>query len=96
VVAWLVPLEVNADHESSGIHKDALKSSAVRGSMDAMERGVTVAQQLSRQGEVRQPILIEGAYNGSCLHDTSALKEGVGSLNSDRERVFGSVTYRNA
>ena len=71
MVAWLVPLEVtnawdNADHESSGTHKDVLKSSAVRGSMDAMERGVTVAPQLSRQEAVRQPILIEGAYNESC------------------------------
>ena len=36
VVAWLVPLEVNAGHEWSGTHKDALKSSAVRGSMDVM------------------------------------------------------------
>ncbi len=46
--------------------QDALKSSAVRGSMDAMERAVTAAPQLSRQGAVKQPILIEGAYNGSC------------------------------
>ena len=71
MVVWLVPLEVtnvcdNADHESSGTHKDVLKSSAVRGSMDAMERGVTVAPQLSRQEAVRQPILIEGAHDGSC------------------------------
>ncbi len=48
----------------------------MRGSMESLERGVTVAPQLSRQGAVRQPILIEGAYNGSCLHDTSTLKEG--------------------
>ena len=71
MVAWLVPLEVtnvcdNADHESSGTHKDVLKSSAVHGSMDALERGVTVASQMSRQEAVRQPILIEGAHDGSC------------------------------
>jgi hypothetical protein len=41
---------------------------------------VTVAPQLSRQEAVRLPILIEGAYNGSCLHDTSTLKEGWASL----------------
>ena len=66
VVAWLAPLEVSADHEWSGTHKDALKSSAMRGSMESLERGVTVAPQLSSKGAVRQPILIEGAYNGSC------------------------------
>ena len=44
----------------------ALESSAMRGSMNAMEWGVTVAPQLSRQEAVRQPILIEGAYYGSC------------------------------
>jgi hypothetical protein len=88
VVAWLVPLEVNADHESSGTHKDALKSSAVRGSMDSMERGVTVAPQLSRQGAVKQPILIEGAYNGSCLHDTSTLKEGWAALTAIESESF--------
>ncbi len=68
VVAWLVPLEVNADHESSGTHKDTLKSSAVRGSMDAMERRVTVAPQLSRQGAVRQPILKEHTMDHACIH----------------------------
>jgi hypothetical protein len=67
VVAWLVPLEVNADHEWSGTHKDALKSSAVRGSMDAMERGVTLAPQLSRQGAVRQPILKEHPMDHACM-----------------------------
>ncbi len=80
MVAWLVPLEVDAENEWSGTHKDALKSSAVRDSMDAMERGVTVAPQLSRQGAVRQPIPIERAYNGSCLDDTSTLKEGWAAL----------------
>ncbi len=56
MVAWLVPLEVsdNAYHESNEIHKDALESSTVRGSMNAMERGVTVAPQLSKQEAVRQ------------------------------------------
>ena len=70
----------SADHESSGTHKGVLKSSAVHGSMDAMERGVTVAPQLSRQEAVRQPILIEGAHDGSCQHGTSTLKEGWAAL----------------
>ncbi len=48
--------------------------------MESLERGVTVAPQLSSQGAVRQPILIEGAHNGSCLHDTSTLKEGWAAL----------------
>ena len=56
----------NAYHVSSGTYKDALESSAVCGSMESLEREVTVAPQLSRQGAVRQPILIEGAYNISC------------------------------
>jgi hypothetical protein len=52
----------------------------VRGSMNAMKRGVTVAPQLSKQEAVRQPMLIEGAYNGSCYHDTFTLKEGWAAL----------------
>ncbi len=56
----------------------------MRGSMDAMERGVTVAPQLFRQETVRQPVLIERAYNGSCLHDTS----------TDGILRFQTVTYR--
>ncbi len=41
---------------------------------------MTVAPQLSKQEAVRLPMLIEGAYNGSCLHDTSTLKEGWAAL----------------
>jgi len=52
----------------------------VRVSMNAMKRGVTVAPQLSKQEVVRQPMLIERAYNGSCLYDTSTLKEGWAAL----------------
>ena len=52
----------------------------MRGSMESLEREVTVAPQLSRQGAVRQPILIEGAYNVSCYHDISTLKEGWAAL----------------
>ena len=52
----------------------------MRGSMNAMKRGVTVAPQLSKQEAVRQPMLIEGAYNGSCYHDTFTLKEGWAAL----------------
>ena len=52
----------------------------MHGSMNAMKRGVTVAPQLSKQEAVRQPMLIEGAYNGSCYHDTFTLKEGWAAL----------------
>ena len=63
----VVPLEVtNVSVTMQITNKDSLRSSAVRGSMNAVQRGVTVAPQLSRQGAVRRPILIEGAYNGSC------------------------------
>ena len=52
----------------------------MRGSMNAMKRGMTVAPQLSKQEAVRQPMLIEGAYNVSYLYDTSTLKEGWAAL----------------
>ena len=59
--------------------------------MESFERGVTVAPQLSRQGAVRQPILIEGAYNGSCLHDTSTLKEGWAALTAIESESFDQL-----
>ena len=57
----------NAYHVSSGTYKDALESSAVRGSMESLEREVTVAPQLSRQGAVRQPILKEHTMDHACM-----------------------------
>ncbi len=65
--------------------------------MDAMERGVTVAPQLSRQEAVRQPKLIDGAYYGSCLHDTSTLKEGWAALTAiQNESLDRLLEVRNA
>ncbi len=72
VVAWLVPLEVTNIPVTMKIPnrvdpaKLRLESSVVRDSMNAMKRGAAAAPQLSRQRAARQPILIEGAYNGSC------------------------------
>jgi hypothetical protein len=60
--------------------KIPLESSAARDSMNAMERRVATVPQLSRQRAARQAILIKGAYNGSCSHDISMLKDGWAAL----------------
>ena len=76
--------------------------------MNAMKRGMTVAPQLSKQEAVRQPMLIEGAYNVSCLYDTSTLKEGWAALTAiesvsldrlfigTREKAYEEITQPKA